>query len=129
MIAQQMALIAAGLVGAGTALIHGILVQKFMIVPVDRRLKSEVIVSNPLRLLVVSLLQYSTFSWLAGGLALISAALFLGTEARLAVSWVVSLGYAYGVIANASATHGRHPGWMLLSLSIGLIIAGNLGGA
>lgn len=124
---QDLALIAAGLIGAVTAVIHGVLTQKFMVVPVDRRLKADAVVSNQIRLLVASLLQYSTFSWLAGGGALIASALFLGPEARLAVSLVVGSGYAYAVIANCWATRGRHPGWMLLAVSVGLMVAGNLG--
>jgi len=118
---------AAGVVGAGTAIIHGVLTQKLMVVPVDRRLKADAAVSNQIRRLVASLLQYSTFSWLAGGGALVAAALYLGPEARLAVSLVVGAGYAYGVIANCWATRGRHPGWMLLALCLGLMAAGNLG--
>lgn len=124
---QDVALIAAGVIGAGTAIIHGVLTQKFMVVPVDRRLKQDAAVSDPIRLLVASLLQYSTFSWLVGGAALIVAALWLEPQARLAISLLAGAGYVYGVIANCWATHGRHPGWMLLALSVGLTVAGNLG--
>lgn len=117
----------AGIVGAGTATIHGVVMQKFMVLPVDRRLKADTAISGQIRMLVASLLQYSTFSWLAGGLALIAAALYLDTEARLAVSLVVGAGYAYAAAANCWATRGRHPGWMLMALSVVLMAAGNLG--
>lgn len=126
---QDIALVTAGVIGAVTALIHGVLTQKFIVMPVDRRLAADTGVSGQIRRLTAVLLQYSTFSWLAGGLALIVAALWLEPEARLSVSLVVGSGYAYAVLGNAWATRGRHPGWMLLALSVALTIAGNLGAA
>jgi hypothetical protein len=124
---QDTALVAAGVIGAGTAILHGVLMQKFMVAPVDRWLKRDAAVSRQIRMLVASVLQYSTFSWLIGGLTLIVAALWLEPQARLALSLLVGAGYAYGVVANCWATRARHPGWMLLALSAGLTVAGNLG--
>lgn len=119
---QDTALVAAGIVGGVTAVIHGVLMQRMMIRPIDTTLADDPPMSPVIRKLVAALLHYSTASWLLGGLALIAAArLPFSPDARLATGLIVGGHYLYGVIGNAWATRGRHPGWMLLAAAVGLI--------
>ena len=70
------------------------------------------------------LLQFSTFNWLLGGLALIGAALWFGHEARLATGLLVGSSYLFGALGNLWGTRGRHPGWMLMAVALVLIVLG-----
>lgn len=115
------ALALAGLIGGGTALVHGILTQRLMVRPIGAALGAGKTLSAPLRKLVPMLLQFSTFAWLAGGLALIATAAWLGRDAKLAVGLTVGSLYLYGAVGNAWATRGRHPGWILMAVSVVLI--------
>ncbi|GAN00212.1 hypothetical protein U91I_03877 [alpha proteobacterium U9-1i] len=117
---QNYALIAAGLIGSVTAIVHGVLTQRFMVAPLDK-IAAENHVSGQIRRLNAALLHYSTASWLACGLALIGAALWLDDSARFATALFAGGHFLYGVIGNAWATRWRHPGWMLLALAVALI--------
>lgn len=118
---QDVALGAAGLIGSGVAVFHGVLTQRLMVVPLeeasDRRL------SAPIRRLVPVLLHLSTVSWFVGGLALI-AAFWFSAEGRLVTGIFVGGLYLYGAIGNFWGTRGRHPGWMLLAVALVLMVAG-----
>lgn len=114
-------LFAAGIIGIGVALIHGVLTQRLMVRPVAASF-AEQRARAAIRMLVPALLQFSTYNWLLGGLALIGAALWLGPEARLAVGLLVGSSYLYGAIANGLATRGRHPGWALYAVAVTLIV-------
>lgn len=119
--AQDWALAAAGVIGAAVAVIHGVLTQKLMVAPVyaDGRL------SPVIRRLVAALLQFSTFNWLLGGVALVAVALAAAEpQARLAVGLLVGSSYLFGVVGNFWGTRGRHPGWALYAVSLGLIVYG-----
>lgn len=115
---QDAALAAAGVIGASVAVVHGVLTQRLMVAPIeavaDRR------ISGVVRRLVPPLLHYSTASWFFGGLALI-AAVWFEPGARLAVALMVGGGYLFGAVGNFWATRGRHPGWVLLAVALGLI--------
>jgi hypothetical protein len=74
--------------------------------------------------LVPSLLQFSTFNWFLGGLALIAAALWFGQDARLVTGLLVGSSYLYGALIALWATRGRHLGWMLYAVALVLIIFG-----
>ena len=117
---QDVALAMAGIVGCGVAVFHGIVTQRLMVTPIadiaDRRL------SRPIQRLVPLLLQFSTFNWFLGGLALVAAAFWLGQEARLATALLVGSSYLFGAVANLWGTRGRHPGWMLLAVAVILIV-------
>src|SRR6185369_15978771 len=94
MIWQDIALVTAGIIGCGVAVIHGVLVQRLMVRPLeaiaDRRY------SGPVRRLVPPLLQFSTYNWFLGGLVLIAAGLWFGREARLAMGALVGASYLFG---------------------------------
>lgn len=120
---QDTALAMAGVIGSSVAVMHGVLTQRLMVRPLepvfraDRRLAA-------IGRLVPLLLQFSTFNWLLGGLALIAAALWLGPDARLVTSLLVGSSYLYGALGNLWGTRGRHPGWMLMTVALALIALG-----
>jgi hypothetical protein len=120
---QDTALAMAGVIGSSAAVMHGVLTQRLMVRPLepvfraDRRLAA-------IGRLVPLLLQFSTFNWLLGGLALIAAALWLGPDARLVTSLLVGSSYLYGALGNLWGTRGRHPGWMLMTVALALIALG-----
>lgn len=122
MIWRDAALELAGVIGCVTAVVHGVLVQRLMVAPIaaaaDRRM------AGPARRLVPPLLQFSTYNWFLGGLALIAAALWLGPQARLATGVLVGSSYLFGAAGNLWGTRGRHPGWMLLAAALMLIAFG-----
>ena len=68
----------AGAIGCAASVFHGVLVQRLMV----RRFAAiaEGRMSRTLRRLVPPLLQFSTYNWFLGGLALIAAALWFGPE-------------------------------------------------
>ena len=119
---QDVVLAMAGVVGCGVAVFHGVLTQRLMVVPfgdiADRRM------SGTIRRLVPALLQFSTFNWFLGGLALVAAAVWMGPEARLATALLVGSSYLFGAVANLWGTRGRHPGWMLMAAALVLIVLG-----
>jgi hypothetical protein len=119
---QDGALVTAGCIGCGVAVIHGVLTQRLMVGPfeqiADRR------ISAPARRLVPLLLQFSTVNWFIGGLALMLAASSFGQEARLATGLLVGSSYLFGSLGNLWATRGRHPGWVLYAVALVLIVYG-----
>lgn len=124
---QNLLLSLAGLIGAATAIFHGIVTHRLMVVPIDRRLADAAGVSMTIRRIVPPLLQYSTYSWLAGGIALVIAANVAGAETRLWISLLVGAEFLYAAIANLWATRGRHPGWVLMAAAVTLIAVDLLG--
>jgi len=126
---QHIGLVLAGLIGAITAIFHGIVTHRLMVQPIDRRLATDPGVSATIRRIVPPLLQYSTYSWLVCGIVLIVAALVAGAETRIAIGLLVGSMYLYGAVANLWATRGRHPGWVLLAVAVGLIAVDLLGSA
>ncbi len=124
MVWQDAALAAAGVIGCGVALFHGILTQRLMVRPVEVLFVADARIAGPVRRLVPLLLQFSTFNWLSGGLALIAAALWFGHDARLAIGLLVGSSYLYGAVGNLWGTRGRHPGWMLMAVALVLIVLG-----
>jgi hypothetical protein len=119
---HDVALGMAGVIGSGVAVVHGVLTQRLMIGPfeqiADRR------IAAPIRKLVPLLLQFSTFNWFIGGLALLVAANVLEREARLVTGLLVGSSYLFGALGNLWATRGRHPGWMLYAVALVLIAYG-----
>jgi hypothetical protein len=118
---QDVALGAAGIIGCGTAVLHGVLVERLMVRPLRAGLAQERRIPGAIRRLIPALLQFSTFNWFFGGLVLIAAALWFGAEARLAVAVLVGSSYLFGATGNLWATRGRHPGWMLMALALVLM--------
>lgn len=124
MIWQDAALVMAGVIGSGTAVVHGILTQRLMVKPLDESSRADKRITAPIRRLVPMLLHFSTISWLLGGLALIAAANWFEPDVRLATGLFVGSLYLYGALGNFWATRGRHPGWMLMAAALVLIAMG-----
>ncbi|HEX7967532.1 MAG TPA: hypothetical protein VF502_04890 [Stellaceae bacterium] len=120
---QDAALGMAGIIGGGTAVVHGILVQRLMVRPIAELLADKRMAAS-IKRLVPGLLHFSTVTWFLGGLALIAAAIGFGHDARLATGLCVGGLYLYGALGNLWATRGRHPGWMLMAAALILIAFG-----
>lgn len=121
---QDTALVLAGIIGSVVAVIHGVLVQRYMVRPVGTFLQAERRVAASTGRLVPLLLHFSTVSWFIGGLLLIAAAGWFSREARLVTSLLVGGLYLYGALGNLWGTRGRHPGWMLYTVALILIAFG-----
>ena len=116
------ALAMAGVIGSGVAVVHGVLTQRLMVGPFEQLADRRI--AAPIRRLVPLLLQFSTFNWFVGGLALIVAANSFEHEARLATGLLVGSSYLFGALGNLWATRGRHTGWMLYAVALVLIVYG-----
>ncbi len=121
---QNAALGLAGVIGSGTAVVHGILTQRLMVRPIEALFLADKRTSAPIRRLVPLLLHFSTIVWFLGGLALIAAALWFDRDARLATGLFVGSTYLFGTLGNLWGTRGRHPGWMLMAAALILIVFG-----
>jgi len=71
---QDAALGMAGVIGSCVAVLHGILVQRLMVRPIEELAFTDGRISAPVMRLAPLLLHFSTVSWFLGGLALIAAA-------------------------------------------------------
>jgi hypothetical protein len=112
----------AGIIGCIVAIAHGVLVQRLMVRPFQELAATRL--ASSIQRLVPGLLQFSTFNWFIGGLALLVVAYALGREARLAIGMLVGSSYLFGALGNLWATRGRHPGWVLYAAAVLLIIYG-----
>lgn len=124
---QGTALVIAGLIGSGVAMVHGRLMQRLMVRPIGGLIAADVTMIAPVGRLVPPLLHFSTFNWFFGGLVLIAAASWPAGEARLIAGLLVGSSYLYGALLNCWATRGRHPGWMLYAIAVALILFGVTG--
>jgi hypothetical protein len=121
---QDAALAMAGIIGAGVAVVHGVLVQRLMVRPFEAFALADRRIAGSTRRLVPLLLHFSTIVWFLGGLALVAAAHWFGQDVRLAISLFVGGSYLFGAIGNLWGTRGRHPGWMLMAAALLLILLG-----
>jgi len=121
---QTASLALAGLIGGGTAVIHGVLTQRLMVRPIEALMASDRGISGPVRRLVPLLMHFSTIAWLGGGVALVVAACWFGPQARLVTGLCVGGLYLFGALGNLWGTRGRHPGWMLMTAALALIVVG-----
>jgi hypothetical protein len=124
---RDAALAAAGIIGSSVAVVHGVLVQRLVVGPFERPADRRT--GGAVRRLAPLLVQFSTFNWFVGGLALVVAATTLGPEARLITGLLVGSSYLFGALGNLWATRGRHVGWMAYALALGLILYGLGGGS
>ena len=118
---QSAALAMAGVIGGVTAVIHGVLIQGLVVRPVEATFLAEPRTPQALRRLVPLLMQFSTFAWLLGAVALIFAACWFEPLARLVTGLLVGGLYLFGAVGNFWANDGRHPGWMLMAAALMLI--------
>jgi hypothetical protein len=121
---QSAALALAGAIGGVTAVVHGVLIQRLVVRPVEAAFLGDPRTPEAIRRLVPLLLQFSTVAWLLGGVALIVAARWFEPQARLVTGLLVGSLYLFGALGNLWATDGRHPGWMLMAAALVLIAVG-----
>jgi hypothetical protein len=117
-------LTAAGAIGGVTAVIHGILMKRLIIRPIEANFAAIGRISGPLQKLVALLLHFSTFNWLLSGLALIAAAIWLEQDARLVISLLAGSSFLYGAVISHWAIRRPHPGGILMSVACILIVMG-----
>lgn len=117
--AQDLALAIAGGIGSTVAIVHGVLTQRLIARPLENVAAPKL--PKSIRQLAAMLLQFSTFNWFIGGLALVVAAFWAGHETKLAVGLLVGSSYLYGSVGNFIATRGRHPGWIFYGVVLALI--------
>ena len=118
---QNAALGMAGVIGSSVAVFHGILVQRLMVKPFEELADGRI--SAPIRRIVPLLLHFSTIAWFVGGLALIAACWF-SRDARFATGLCVGGLYLFGALGNLWGTRSLHPGWMLMTAALILIVLG-----
>jgi hypothetical protein len=118
----DLAFVIAGAIGSVGAIVHGVLTQRFLVRPIQELTAAKL--SRTIRRLVMVLVQFSAFAWLAGGIALIIAALSFGAEARFVTGVFVGSLYAFATAGNLWATRGRHPGWVLFGVALVLVVYG-----
>lgn len=114
---ENWAFVAAGCIGIFVAVAHGLLVHRLMVVPV----LASTDYAQSVRRLIPLLLQFSTICWLLGGIALVAASAFPDRSSVLTTSLIVGAFYLFGAVGNFWGTRGRHPGWLLLAIAVGLI--------
>jgi hypothetical protein len=118
------ALALAGIIGSGTAVVHGVLVQRLMVRPIRALAATDRRLAGPVGRLIPMLMHFSTAAWLAGGLALVAAAIWCDGGARTATGVLVGAAFLFGAVGNLWGTRGRHPGWMLMVVAVALIAYG-----
>ncbi|PTQ13203.1 hypothetical protein CLG96_03525 [Sphingomonas oleivorans] len=115
------ALMAAGVIGGGTAVAHGILLQRLIV----RRIETLLVADEAiLRRLIPLLLQFTTFNWLLSGFALIAAAMWFGNEVQLAVSFFAGSSFLFGALGALWGTRRLHPSWILMTAALAMIAFG-----
>ena len=119
---QDAALGLAGVIGCTVAVFHGIVIQR-LAVRLDAILADKGMTA-PVRRLVPGLFHFSTVTWFLGGLALIAAALWFEKNVRFATGLFVGSLYLYGALGNLWVERGLHPGWMLMTVALVLIVLG-----
>ena len=106
-----------GVAAIAVALIHGVLGET--------RVFARATIEPPrLRTLIRLVWQAGTVAWIGGGVLLIAAPWMASEPARHWIVVTLACVFAFGALANALATRGRHFGWMVLSAVVALAVAG-----
>lgn len=119
---NDLALVAAGALGILVAGVHGIAMQRHIVVPLAGLMKTGVALKAGSKRLVAPLLHVSTVAWFVGGVLLIWAGLRAQHEAQVVISATIGALYLQAAVVNAWATRGRHPGWMVMAAAVALIV-------
>ncbi|ANY71174.1 hypothetical protein [Paenibacillus ihbetae] len=121
---NSIALTAAGVIGGGTAVIHGVVMQRIIIRPIEADFAANGRISGTLQKLIALLLHVSTFNWLLSGIALIAAAIWFEHDVRLVVGLLACSSFLYGAIIAFWSIRRAHPGGILMSAACILIVLG-----
>jgi hypothetical protein len=101
---HDIALVIAGVIGSGSAVV--VLTQRHIIKPLQGLAAARI--GTVVQRLLAGLLQFSTFNWFVGGLALFAAAHVFEREARLATGLLVGSSYLYAAVASAGQPGADH---------------------
>lgn len=121
---NSIALTTAGVIGGGTAVVHGLLMQRLIIKPIETVFVADGRISTPLQKLVTLLLHFTTFNWLLSGLTLIAAAIWFEQDARLATGLLAASSFLYGSIISLWVMRRPHPSWILMAVALILTVLG-----
>lgn len=121
---NSIALTTAGVIGGGTAVVHGLLMQRLIIKPIETVFVADGRISAPLQKLVTLLLHFTTFNWLLSGLTLIAAAIWFEQGARLATGLLAASSFLYGSIISLWVMRCPHPSWILMAVAFILTVLG-----
>ncbi|MCM3538207.1 hypothetical protein [Priestia endophytica] len=117
---QSIALTMAGVIGGGTAVIHGMLMQRLIIRPIEAVFVADRRISAPLQRLVLLLLHFTTLNWLLSGLA----AIWFEENVRLATGLLAGSSFLYAAIISLWVMRRLHPSWILMTVAFILIVLG-----
>jgi apolipoprotein N-acyltransferase len=106
-----------GVAAIAVALIHGVLGETRVFV-------RATIEPPRLRTLIRLVWQLGTVAWIGGGVLLIAAPWMASEPARHWIVVTFAVVFAFGAIANAWGTRGKHFGWMAMSAVVALAVAG-----
>lgn len=121
---QDAAIIAAGAIGAFTALVHSYLVRRKMSETLGPVLAQESAFPEAIQRLVPLLLDFSGYNWFLGGVLLMSAPFWLSGEGIVVAALAVGASYVFAFAGNFWGTRGRHPGWVLYAIASVLLLYG-----
>ena len=107
----------AGVAGIAVSLIHGVLGE-------TKVFARATIEPASLRTLIRLVWQAGTVAWIGGAVLLIAAPSMGSENARHWIVVTFAVVFAFGAIANAWGTRGKHFGWMALSAVVALAVAG-----
>ncbi|MGQ3378075.1 hypothetical protein ACT6P6_08430 [Priestia endophytica] len=121
---QSISLTAAGAIGGGTAVIHGMLMQRLIIRPIEAVFVTDERISAPLQRLVLLLLHFTTLNWLLSGLTLIAAAIWFEQNVKLATGLLAGSSFLYAASISLWVMRRLHPSWILMTIAFILIVLG-----
>ncbi|MDY0943889.1 hypothetical protein [Priestia megaterium] len=121
---QSIALTVAGAIGGGTAVVHGMLMQRLIIKPIEAAFVADGRISAPLQRLVTLLLHFTTLNWLLSGLTLIAVAIWFKQDVRLVTGLFAGSSFLYGAIISLWVMRRLHPSWILMAVAFILIVLG-----
>lgn len=115
------ALFAAGAIAILTGIVHTALGETHIICKIA-------FPSRPLAILSRGILWVSGAAWVAAGILFFALALTGPSPLAPPIIITQSVVLGIGAVGNFQATKGRHPGWVLLAMSIGLALYALLAG-
>ncbi len=121
---EDLLLMCAGGMGLLVSLIHGVILQKRMVRPFVIYGANSQGMNPPLVRLIPVMVHYSTLCWFVVGVSLVAAPHYFDDDGRTIVSAIGVAVYGSAALINAWATRGRHPGWMMLTAAVVLIVFG-----
>ena len=114
---SSMAFYIAGAFAIVTGIIHGVVGE--------RRIIGAISFPNArLQILSRGILWVSVAAWVAAGILYIAIGLTGASKLSAVIVLTQAVVLSIGVYCNFRATRGRHPGWVLLALSIGFSLYG-----